>query len=432
MTAMMAVPPKYRYSYRHVVAVCALLHRRTPAARRPRGGECRHIKGVAMDAHIPHTPSPPSKRPRTIMAVHALTAPVRTASLSDVIGDPLCAGSPMPLGPVLALIDVAAGRCAATFSLGSVVTGCFDEVVVFRVPRHGDVVTAQADVVAVGRSSVLVRVKTEVDVLGKDGIQTEVLAKCLATFVAVDNGKGVVRKIDTRLELNVIIDSPRGMVNAQVLQGEFKAERKVLSEENVRTLAGLADTRVSFSQLYEQRPPREVRIADTRVVVRKQYLPRHLNHGGVVFGGDILDTLDAVAMSCARRASLGTARFATVAIKGLSFLKPTELTKVLQVEAIVVASSQRFMAVVVRTFIDENHDGKELLAAHAGIFHMVAIGPDGQAVEEVEVGVEKVDPKGDEHLADFYRVMALPLPEIVKNAWVTQDDVYPAVNFVTY
>lgn len=338
----------------------------------------------------------------------------------------------MSLGPVLALIDMAAGRCASTFSLGSVVTGCFDEVVVLRVPRHGDVVTAQADVVAVGRCSVLVRVVTEVDVLGKDGIETEVLAKCLTTFVAIDNGKGVVRKIDTRLEHNVVMDSPRGKVDAEVLQGEFKAARKVLLEEDVRTLVGLADTRVSLSGLNEQRPTRELRVADTRIVVRKQYLPRHLNHSGVVFGGDILDTLDTVAVSCARRASLGTARFATVAIKGLSFLKPTELIKVLQVEAIVVASSQRFMAVVVRTFIDENHDGKEMLAAHAGVFHMVAISPDGQAVDEVQVGVERVERKEDEHLADFYRVMALPLPEVVKRAWVSQNDAYPAANFVTY
>lgn len=366
------------------------------------------------------------------MAADTLTAPVRTASLSDVLGDPFRAGSPMSLGSVLPLIDMACGRCAATFSMGSVVTGCFDELVVFRLPRHGDVVSANADVIAVGRSSILVRACVEVDVVGKDGIRTELLAKCLSTFVAIDREENSARVVESELCKNVILDTPRGKIHADELLGEFKAARKVMSQDDLRTLEGLADTRVSFSALLERCPSHKIRVADTRVVVRKQYLPRNLNYGGVIFGGDILETLDSVAANCARRASLGTARFVTVAIKGLSFLKPLESIKVLQVEAKVVASSARFMGVVVRTFVDEAHDGKEMLAAHTGVFHMVAIGDDGELGKEVDIGVGNVIIEDDEHLADFYRAMALPLPEIVKKAWTTQDDAYPAANFVIY
>ena len=78
--------------------------------------------------------------------------------LSDILGEPALRGKPLSLGAAFPLLDMVAGRCAALFCNGSVVTGCFDDVSVENWLRHGDVVIAKAQVVAVGSSSMVVSI----------------------------------------------------------------------------------------------------------------------------------------------------------------------------------------------------------------------------------------------------------------------------------
>lgn len=90
--------------------------------------------------------------------LEAKRRPPCTAELSDVVGEPSLRGSALALGDIFPLLDMVGGRCAAVYVGGSVVTGCFDRVLVHAVALHGDVVTAIASIVTLGARSLLLRI----------------------------------------------------------------------------------------------------------------------------------------------------------------------------------------------------------------------------------------------------------------------------------
>lgn len=97
--------------------------------------------------------------------------------LIEIIGDPSRHGQSISLAPLLSLFDVLAGRCAAIFSGGAVVTGSFDDVRLFSPLKHGDLIAAVAEVVSVGRCSMLLRVQASAFAALATGAKPELIAR---------------------------------------------------------------------------------------------------------------------------------------------------------------------------------------------------------------------------------------------------------------
>lgn len=68
--------------------------------------------------------------------------------------------TPAPLAALLPLLDVAAGRCAATHARSPhIVTGSFDDIRVVALLHPADLVEVRATVVHVGARSMLIRLR---------------------------------------------------------------------------------------------------------------------------------------------------------------------------------------------------------------------------------------------------------------------------------
>lgn len=279
-------------------------------------------------------------------------------------------------------------------------TGSFDEVVLLDVVYGGEVATAVATVVGSGTCSMLVRVECCVH---RDGIDVNVV-RGLVTFVAVGK-EGGSRKLGKMLGKVWLWWEGEKVCGTEML-GRFKIGRKLFMHGG----------RAELERVGRGGEKWETRGREGRVELGKQFLPRHRNMAGNVFGGDIVETLGEAAVEAGKR-GMGGRVGVVVGVCGLAFLRPVEERFVLRVEGKLVCWRGRFATVVVRAALDLKHDGSEMALAQVGVFHIVML--DG---EEVEVGTSLQSNHHDEddlHL-DFYRTLCTPLPASAKSAWSTK------------
>eukprot|EP00177_Eucheuma_denticulatum_P005861 GFKZ01010681.1.p1 GENE.GFKZ01010681.1~~GFKZ01010681.1.p1 ORF type:complete len:412 (+),score=66.90 GFKZ01010681.1:116-1237(+) len=338
--------------------------------------------------------------------------------------------TPVPtLAPLLSLFDVTAGRCAAVFSAGPVVTACLDDLSLFQPPQPSDLLTSTAQILTTGRSSLLIRVlihRTPTPSSRNPSPTPQLCLAALATFVAIEKAGDTTRPVPhTPPPPDPLFTPAQSPLTPQALFSRLKFTRSILSEDNTRTLATIADRTSPYAPLLHQDFfQRIVHPGRTVVRFRKQFLPHNLNMNGVIFGGDILALMEDVALLSARRVSPTSLDLRVVGIRGLSFLQPVPLKVVLEVEAKTVVASEAFVGVVVRTWLDENHDGTDMVKAHEGVFHIFKGVHGGLGVEmEMKEGME-----------DTYRVLGLPLNIEVKRRWAVEarSDAYPVGGELAY
>lgn len=193
-------------------------------------------------------------------------------SLSEVIGDSSQRGKPAPLSQLLCLLDVTAGYCAHIYSNTSVVTGCFGLIDILAQVNHGDIVTASALVLAVGTRSLLIQIDAYVDcaIASTPSPPRWHLVTALTTFVA-HSSAGSLIPLPTSNDLDIALST------------RLKRQRKVLiSPPTSSSDQDLADgngcTRISH-------------IRDTHITTTRYFMPMHLNHAGIIFGGTIFSAV---------------------------------------------------------------------------------------------------------------------------------------------
>lgn len=192
----------------------------------------------------------------------------------------------------------------------------------------------------------------------------------------------------------------------------LKSERHVLRGHNSFSPSMSGHVADIYSQLRESAHHARciVPASGTRIRIRKQFLPRNLNFGGVVFGGDILSSLDRLAVSCAARL-LNTA-CVTRRVRCLSFWKPVEPRIALQIDATAIATGPSVVCVLVRAVVDHRHDGIEMTPSHAGVFLVVPLLKDSKPNEIIpDIAVLPASSMHDEHGEEFYRAIAICLPD---------------------
>lgn len=169
---------------------------------------------------------------------------------------------------------------------GPVVTVSVDFGEVLLPIRRGEFVQADAHVVAVGSSSITVQVATKKEVLSPDTFPRFV--PCFTaqlTFVAINKVTGRPYKNVPRLQdADPARASDLRRLAAKVQEG------KAATRETVSLLAKIdsdpLDALPINAETSESASLRTSRMSidDSCVELRKQYLPRHENFGGSVFG----------------------------------------------------------------------------------------------------------------------------------------------------
>ncbi len=277
--------------------------------------------------------------------------------LAEIVGEESLQGEPMQAGAILDLMDVVAGRSAIRQAAGPAVTLSFDRVDLVYPIRHQDLIRLEGRVCAVGNSSIMVRVQC----FRRDPAAREFLPiqHSYVTMVAIDD-KG-------RPNPN-IPGLSRQTAEEEALHAEALAFRERAREWQRMQEATQGVGRLNVAEVEEalnrekQRgiPPRE-----TEIVVRRQFLPRHLNQLGAIFGGDILLWMDRVATYTAREFT-GNPHMVTIAMNRIFFKRPIYITDLVELTARVVYVRHYTLEVEIDVRL-ERASG-ETLQSHTGYF----------------------------------------------------------------
>lgn len=250
---------------------------------------------------------------------------------------------------------------------------------------------ATARVVCVGSSSITVEIETEKEILA-GGLASKgrpCFENCFAaqlTFVAIDSNKKRPYKNVPKL---VDPGNPQVASHAAEVLAEKTAVRaidaavaKVDAESDESVLRAMS---LDVDEYGSTRLSR-VNIDNTLVELRKQYLPRHENFGGIVFGGDLLMLLERAALYCGRR-FCGNDNISCVRMHSIHFRLPIEPTFLLVTRARVVHIGKYVMDVEVVVSIDRTHEGLGMQVSHTGYFSVVSRDKAGVALP-VAVGLD--------------------------------------------
>lgn len=288
-----------------------------------------------------------------------------------------------PLSEVLDLLDLAAGRTAFRHVGGMTVTVSFEDLKLeSRIPR-GAMVRASARVIAVGKSSVLLRVFAEVEDLTTRKFRWCVSA--YATFVALAK----TPEMRSQLHVPALADCDA----EEAARGSKEKKRLSATRAAMSHIGGLdaGSLKVDLSNC-GLASGETVRASEAEVAFQKQYLPRHKNFSGMVFGGDLLETMERVATYCGRRFVRGAGTVHCVGIKYFNFIQPIEPMNLWCLRGRVAAVMGSVVYVEVSAAIDKEHNGIDLVPSNEGLFALQLTDDDGKPVEcKVSLGLDGAD-----------------------------------------
>lgn len=275
-----------------------------------------------------------------------------TATTLDEI---ITADNAVSLVDVLDLMDLACGRAAYRHAGKEVVTASFEQLRLLAPIPRGAHVCVSSRIIATGRTSLLLRVRAEAEDIRT--LKSTTIVEAFSTFVCVAKGNSVVPTLEPS-------DSDGAVVKARLssTRKHFARVEKLPSP--------LPPTRNELVGVGEDVLP----ATEGVLVVSKQYLPRHQNFAGAVFGGDLLETTTRVASYAALRLSRGQSTSAQcIALKYFSFLKPMLPLYLWRITARVAAIRGAVVYVEMRAEIDAGHTEKDLQRSHDALFAMLLV-----------------------------------------------------------
>lgn len=287
------------------------------------------------------------------------------------------------LADILDLVDLAAGRCAYRYVGQAVVTASIQDMIMLHGFRKGSLVRVRANVLATGDASILLQIQVHVDNVNTRAYT--LCATCNATFVAVDPRTGrpanVVKPLEAESEeaTSFIEEGKNKKRELQRTRNSFLEFEKCQDSSELCHLA----TKPAKGH-------REVlHIHDATITVHKQYLPRHKNFSGMVFGGDLLETMERVASYCARRVIRGKGEVRCIAIKYFTFKQPIAPMNLWMLTARACLIVGSVIIVEVSATIDKNHDGTTIVPANDGLFAILCTqDADGTLPAEIDVELD--------------------------------------------
>jgi acyl-CoA hydrolase len=287
--------------------------------------------------------------------------------VAEIVGDESLIGQRMSAGELLHMMDVAAGDAAFRHAENYLVTLSFDRIELLNFIRHRDYIRFDAQVIQVGRSSMVV------EVTGLVKSPTEMKSARMhggfITMVAIhEDGTpnrdipGMTYRTKEDLEKEKIAED-RACILAE--------RKKILGA--VDSLKSIPKTRLKdFSKRKAHFTPGE-----TALDVRKRFLPRNANMLGIVFGGDTVELMEELALATARQFT-GNFRMVTIAMEDVLFMKPLHINDLADMTAkvIFVGSTTLVVEVTVKAFKLFSPDEGEI--TNKGTFTIFNVSPDGK------------------------------------------------------
>lgn len=277
--------------------------------------------------------------------------------MAEIVGEEGLQGQRMQAGAILDLMDVLAGRVAATHAGCRVVTLSFDRLELTRPILHQDLVRLEGRPVHVGRSSIMVAV----DVYRQDFLTRAFspIQRSFVTMVAIDEAGRPNRAIPgLRLE-----SEEERTENAEALRHR---DLGLEWDEQAEQLRGGADLAPEAIEEPFNREKREyLTPEETTVRVRRMFMPRHSNVLGTVFGGDILLWMDRVATHTARQFTRNR-HMITLAMSRILFRQPIYASDMVEMTARVVYVRRYTVEMEIEVVL-QREDGTEV-PSHSGVF----------------------------------------------------------------
>jgi len=143
-------------------------------------------------------------------------------------------------GALLALADKAAYVCAARYSGEDCVTASFDQVSFLKPVSLGDLITFFANLIYVGKSSMIIEITVVAENLQEQQFKT--VATCYVTMVAVKDGKSCIISRPELKSKDEKRSYARGFLHKQASLKYAKQVKDIeerinnMSEEEVKTL----------------------------------------------------------------------------------------------------------------------------------------------------------------------------------------------------
>jgi acyl-CoA hydrolase len=256
--------------------------------------------------------------------------------IAEIVGEESLIGQRMVAGELLHMMDFAAADAAIRHAESPLVTLAFDRIELLDRIYHRDYVRFDVCVIKVGRSSIVVQVdwsvKSPTEMIVRPGHSGFI------TMVAIDE-KGRPNKTIPALRY----DSPLDLEKKRIAD-----ERDRLLRERNGWLEKIESlTEIDPADLTDRFPrERTFSPAQTRLTLRKRFLPRNANSLGIVFGGDTAALMEELAVATARQFA-GNRRMVTIAMEDVLFLKPLYAADLVEMSAQVVFVARTTLAVEV-------------------------------------------------------------------------------------
>ncbi len=289
--------------------------------------------------------------------------------IAEIVGDESLIGQRMYAGRLLHMMDFAAADAASRHAQSPLVTLSFDRIELLDYIYHRDHVRYEACVIKVGCSSLLVKVDGYVK-----SPTTMVIRPAhsgFITMVAIGENGRPNRNIPA-----LAYQSPGDLENERLSEKRacmIRKRQKVL--EDIKELDHVAlDDLVDFYPRNQTFTP-----VQTRLSIRKRFLPRNANTLGIVFGGDTIQLMEELAVATARQFA-GTVRMVTIAMEDVLFLKPLYVTDLVEMTAQVVFVGRTTVVVEISVMTLGGIGSNKSLKTNKGTFTVFNYGNDGRPI----------------------------------------------------
>jgi acyl-CoA hydrolase len=246
----------------------------------------------------------------------------------------------------------------------------------------------------------LVRVTGQIVSTGSSSMTVEVIAEkedCMRrAFVTAFSSLVTMVVIDADTLRSVPGSVPQlEMQTAREMQKKEQVEkRKQVFKEWQKLTKERLDTSITAKDINEEMPNQSKRreyltIPETQVTVRKQAMPRYLNHNQTIFGGDILIWMEKLATYTAKRFT-GNNHVMTLTMNRVAFKHPILVQDVLHMEASVLYVRKYVLEVEIKCFVDSPNTKLGLIPSHTGYFTVMSLDSVGFK-REIMVGIKLDD-----------------------------------------
>ena len=276
--------------------------------------------------------------------------------MAEIVGVEGLDGQRMQAGAILDLMDVLAGRICYHHSGSRNVTLSFDRVDLSHPILHQDLVRLEGQLVFVGNSSMIVEVKVyRQDLMARQFMPVQ---RSFITMVAVDKDGRPNRNIP-----GILCETPEEERVCEEAENRKAATQRWIEAQQA------VESQILRAADIEEPANREKREyltpAETEIEVLRQFLMRHQNPSGAIFGGDILLWMDRVATHTARHFTRNR-NMVTISMNRIFFKQPIFTSDLVHMTArvIYVRTSTLEVEIAVRL----RRRSGEMVPSHSGNF----------------------------------------------------------------